>query len=483
MPDTGPGVTRPVALAPGQLPDAVYNCGKCHNIPPPGILTKSQWPTVIEAMIARVEANALGPSPTKQEIAAVIAYYQQNAPDQLAQGCTTFVPSPLVFSASLFGSPPPAQGPGTKPPIVGHIRVTDLDGDARPDVLVCDSANNLVIWMARDKGVWKEATLAQVNTPVHAEAADILGTGQAQIVVASLGGMTPTEDPVGAVYLIARDNAGRVGTIPLLTGAPRVSDVRPADLDGDGDLDIVVGAYGMYRTGGVIWLEQTAKGSFTPRVLKQVNGVGFVPTGDLNGDGKPDIVALVSQQHEQVLALVNAGGGKFEERVLWQAQHPLYGCASAELVDLDRDGDLDVLFANGDALDFDTSPKPYHGVQWLENHGSLKFEFHDLTRFYGAYRTAVGDLDADGDLDIVATSMSNHWDRSDAQAIIWLENDGRQRFTVHPISPSPTCQVAAEIGDFSGDGRPDILTGGMYVLPPYKRVGRVTLWTNGGAAH
>jgi hypothetical protein len=296
--------------------------------------------------------------------------------------------------------------------------------------------------------------------------------------VASLGSIMPTEEQVGSVVVLYCGADGNFQPQPIFQNAPRVADAQPADMDGDGDLDVVVAMFGMFSTGGVGLLEQTAPGVFSPRTLLAINGVSHVPVGDINGDRRPDIVALLSQQHERVVALVNLGGGRFDPGIVYQGPHPLFGMAGLELVDLDRDGDLDMLLANGDALDKDPHPKPYHGVQWLENLGGLRFGCHDIARFYGAYCATAADLDGDGDRDIVATSMMNVWDDPNGQSVIWLENYGGQRFTVRPISSSPTFQISAAVGDLDRDGRPDIVTSGMYVLPPYHRVGRITAWVN-----
>jgi hypothetical protein len=101
--------------------------------------------------------------------------------------------------------------------------------------------------------------------------------------------------------------------------------------------------------------------------------------------------------------------------------------------------------------------RPYHGVQWLENRGNLEFEYHELLRLYGAYRALPGDFDADGDLDIVATSLLNDWADPARKSLILLENDGKQHFTARGIANAPTHLVTAAVGDLDGDGRPDVL--------------------------
>ena len=93
----------------------------------------------------------------------------------------------------------------------------------------------------------------------------------------------------------------------------------------------------------------------------------------------------------------------------------------------------------------------------------------------------AGDLDNDGDLDIVVTTLFNDWSDPKRASLLWLENDGQQQFTPHSIATQPTHLISAAVGDADGDGRLDIVTCGMYGFPPLDRMGRVTLWKNRGA--
>ena len=90
--------------------------------------------------------------------------------------------------------------------------------------------------------------------------------------------------------------------------------------------------------------------------------------------------------------------------MIYAAPHPNWGSSGIELVDLDKDGDLDVLLTHGDTFD-DGIVKPYHGIQWLENTGGYPFVEHTLAQMPGVHRAQAADLDGDGDLDIVAAAL------------------------------------------------------------------------------
>src|SRR5207248_7773985 len=84
---------------------------------------------------------------------------------------------------------------------------------------------------------------------------------------------------------------------------------------------------------------------------------------------------------------------------------PAFGINGLQLVDLDGDGDLDVLLTNGDALDAPYLAKPYHGLTRLENRGSYPFTPHRLADCYGAGSPVAADFDGNGLLDVAFTSF------------------------------------------------------------------------------
>jgi hypothetical protein len=187
-----------------------------------------------------------------------------------------------------------------------------------------------------------------------------------------------------------------------------------------------------------------------------------VPVADLDGDGRPDIVALISQEHECVTAFLNRPDG-FQPVVLYQAPDPSWGSSGIELVDLDQDGDLDVLSTNGDTFD-SYVVKPYHGITWLENAGDFPFRAHSLAAMPGVHRALAADLDGDGDLDIVAAALipgklRDQTDASGLDAVLWLEQVAPGRFVRHTLRTGDPAHAAIAVGDFDRNGDLDFVVG------------------------
>jgi hypothetical protein len=258
----------------------------------------------------------------------------------------------------------------------------------------------------------------------------------------------------------------------------RVTDVRGGDLDGDGDLDLAVGQFG-YDDGEIRWMENLGGWRFKSHILLSLSGTIHTPVSDMDGDGDLDIVALVSQEWEEVYIFRNDGGGRFTPQLIYGSTNEDFGSSGISLADLDQDGDQDVLYTNGDAFDYvPPGPRPWHGVQWLENLGGLEFRYHRLGDFAGAYSPQAADMDGDGDLDVIAVSGFNDWKSPRARSLVLFENRGNGSFQRRDLASSPTHLLVVDAADMDQDGRPDLVTGGMYTYPPYDRTSRVTLWLN-----
>jgi VCBS repeat protein len=365
-------------------------------------------------------------------------------------------------------------------PLVAQVTIVDLDKDGLADIVACDVLENRVVWLRQaPRGTFTESAVGtEVRAPAHADAVDIDRDGDLDLLVASLGVMFPSNARIGSVVVLENDGRERFTNRVLASEIARVADVRAGDFDGDGDLDLAVAGFG-YDDGETHWMENQGNWRFRSTRLLNLSGAINVEIADLDHDGDLDITSLVSQEWEEVYTFVNDGRGHFEPRLIWGSTNDDFGSSWLTASDLDKDGDIDFLYSNGDAFDYaPPSGRPWHGVQWLENTGALNFTFHRLADFSGASSPQPVDLDGDGDLDVVVVSAYNAWDDPAAQSLVWLENDGRMRFAMHDIASSPTHLVTVAAGDITGDGLPDLATGGMHISRPYDRMSRITMWIN-----
>jgi hypothetical protein len=369
---------------------------------------------------------------------------------------------------------------GEGKPWISNLAVVDLDQDGLKDVVACDAKLNRICWIRQTApGQYQEIQIGEeVRGPAHVSPCDIDRDGDLDLLIAKMGMIFPNNDKIGAVVVLENEGGGRFRNRTLVENVARVTDVRGGDLDGDGDVDLAVGQFG-YDDGEIRWMENKGNGSFESHVLLKLSGTIHTPVADLDGDGDLDIVALVSQEWEEIYVFENDGKGGFKTRRVYGSTNEDFGSSGISLVDLDRDGDVDILYTNGDAFDYiPPGPRPWHGVQWLENKGGLDFVYHRIGDLPGAYSASGVDVDRDGDLDVVAVSGFNDWSNPQASSMVWFENRGDMRFVYHDLVAAPTHLLVLETADMDSDGWVDLVTGGFYAYPPYDRMGRVDLWKN-----
>jgi VCBS repeat protein len=448
-------------------------CGTCHAFPPPESVPRDRWEnTVIEMTaltLAGIGAPKDGPPPTLDFDPATIArFYKARAPEHLAAPDAWPEPGANPARFARHGFRPAGDTAAT----VANVRFADLDGDGRLQVVASDMRAGLVV-AADPLRPGPMRILGKVPNPCHAEAVDLDRDGLTDLVVANLGAVPPGDYLKGSVVWLQRRKDGGYEVQTIASGLPRVADVQPVDADRDGDLDLLVAAFGWREVGGVLLLEnRTAAGGAPVFVKKEIDsrpGAIHVPVTDLNADGKVDFVALFAQHYESVVAFVGDGAGGFRPQTVYAAPHPAWGSSGLALLDFDGDKDLDVLVTNGDMLD-DFLLKPYHGMRWLENVGGLSFREHELANLPGVHRALGTDLDGDGDLDVVAGAFvqfkTPEGKERDARAaeqarmpsLVWLEQVAAGRFERRTLEQGGH-HVSLDIADYDRDGDPDIAVG------------------------
>jgi hypothetical protein len=460
-------------------------CGDCHGLPQAETYPRDAWHDKVRRAYeyyARSGRNDLDPPPIYQ----TAKYFRARAPEQvvLPEPQEAAAPLAVTFATQqLSWEPQTAVGPG-----MAYLRWTNLESQGPPVLLTCDMRRGHVAAVDLRGAQPQPRILAHLDNPCHVEPCDLNGDGMIDLVVADLGSFLAGDHNQGkVVWLRRRKDRDDYEKVVLASGLGRVADVQAADLDGDGDLDLVVAEFGYYTTGkiAVLWNQYAAADPprFDLQVIDPRPGAIHVPVHDLNGDGRPDILALISQEHECVTTFLNQGNGRFHLQTIWAGPDPTFGSTGIQLVDLDQDDDLDILLTNGDTFD-DQYLKPSHGIQWLENLGGGEFRCRRLTDFPGVHCVRAGDIDLDGDLDLIAVSWLHdqlypvNAASAPMTSIICLEQTSPGVFVRHTLETGFPCHAALELADFDHDGDLDFAVG-WQLSPKWRSLPYwVTIWWN-----
>jgi hypothetical protein len=342
------------------------------------------------------------------------------------------------------------------------IAVGDVDGDGDLDALVgnVDETPNQAIrlWVNNGLGVFS----AHPTSPAfgsgyisHVATGDLDRDGDLDAVATA---MTPpgSNQPAVSVWLNAGSGVFSPHPISPTFGLGDALDAELGDLDGDSDLDLVVA--NSSDAPETVWLND-GTGRFHPHPTVPSFGTGYsnnVALGDIDGDG--DLDALIVNTYNQAETLwVNDGTGRFTANPA-QASFGNAFSVDGKLADLDGDGDLDAVIVNVGVYDPETV--------WLNNGAGL-FTPHPRTPMFGIKEgsaIALGDLDADGDLDaVLAITDSGTRFPPYLPETVWL-NDGTGSFSLHPITPYLGADFSTDVKltDIDGDADLDLLVANYF---------------------
>jgi FG-GAP-like repeat len=468
-------------------------CAACHLLPQADSFPRHRWQEEVEQGYRFYEQSNM--KLKVPPLPSIVKWFENRAPQELPLILKEPAPvhNPFRFQRINFPNPNPDG-----PPAISNVHFAHLTSDKRFDLLVCEMQRGQILLLDPLEPSKPARVLSTAAPhPAHVEVVDLDGDGRKDLLVADLGDFFPTDERVGRVLWLRGMPDGSFKAFTLLDKVGRVADVQAADFSGDGKLDLVVAAFGWNQTGEIIYLEnQTTdwnQPTFVPKVLDKRHGGIHVPVADLNGDGKPDFVALISQESEVVVAFINDGQGNFTSKTIYQGPHPAFGSSGIQLVDLDGDGKLDVLYCNGDTLDRKML-RPYHGIHWLRNTGSFPFEAKRLASMYGVHRALAADFLGRGRLGIVGVALlpePNYVDvreQHQLDAVIMLEQVEPGKFVRHSLERVSCDHATADVADIDGDGRADFVTGSFSLIGAKKNLGEkappsrvndwVTVWRN-----
>jgi PBP1b-binding outer membrane lipoprotein LpoB len=340
-------------------------------------------------------------------------------------------------------------GPNWAHPVLAAVG--DFNGDGKLDALISDGQTSLRLLLGNGDGTFTEhdidvnpAGLTPPPTPVEIRAADFNGDGKLDVVfVSPQGNLAPT------VLINQGNDANGVPQFTATTYTPVYGGLRSVtvgDLNGDGKPDFIVGsAYGFLQ----VYLNN-GDGTFTAGQSMYIlqpnpNGsVGFGVIADLNGDGNADYVVTDNQSGATDIFWGN-GDGTFQTTPLILPNN----ANSIAVADLNGDGKLDLL-----AVENGT---PNQLLVYLNTGGG---SFSAPTRYStggtqwnGWTAVTTADMNGDGKLDVVVAN-------SGGNNVAVLLGDGSGTFGAPALFPVNVTPLDVAVGDFNGDGKPDIATVG-----------------------
>lgn len=324
------------------------------------------------------------------------------------------------------------------------ISAGDIDNDGDIDILSSSDGDDKIAWYENTDGLGNYGPQQIISTnfsaPLKTTTGDIDGDGDLDI----LSGSGFIENSV--VWFKNTNGQGNFVAQQILTDqVQRAGDAILADVDNDGDLDIVVASKN-FNGHRVIWFENTdGQGNFSTSSNEigsdNVGAPEALVAADFDNDGYLDIA--VGATYSGISWYKNNGDGTFGT---YQMIDEIYGTTNLFVADINADGAMDLLMTSSTE----------DMVAWYKNtNGQGSFgpanELAPINSANGIYSIFSADLDGDGDKDILAALY-------DDNRIVWQENlDGLGTFSELKTIANVEKPISVYAGDMDGDGDVDVI--------------------------
>jgi hypothetical protein len=353
--------------------------------------------------------------------------------------------NPLANSVSvLLGKGDGTFGPSTEYgtwPEPRSVALGDLNGDGNLDIVTADTRGNTAsVFLGRGDGTFaNEVDYATGEAPLSVALGDFNGDGKLDIVAANGNANTLS-------VLLGKGDGTFAAKVDYASGY-YLETVAVGDLNRDGKMDILAGYSGAAPASLSVMLGR-GDGTFYPRLDFTFGDAGSgarkIALGDLNGDGNLDAVLLVSGDSDSLSVVLGNGDGTFTEH----GRLPYDSWPALELRDLDGDKQLDLILADGFA----------GTVSTLRGRGDGTFgEKVDYPTGRQVETLAVGDMNSDGKLDVVAAFYGSEGDMVGA-----VPGRGDGSFVGDMAFTTGDNPKSIALFDLDGDGNLDVVTPSYY---------------------